>query len=375
MAKTINERLADQMIRRHLFVQRVTNREVKKILDLWSRLRPDLIGRLAAAMEGRDTNQPLLSNKALATLLKAIDGSLRTGLQQHFKMLQNDLADFADSEAEYYPDLLSRVVQPALSVPASSIVVPLTGAQVAAAALSTPFQGNTMLTWPESLTQWVRTLITNNVRSGYLQGKPTMQILSDVRRSLGGKGAQAVSSVVKTAVNHYSATARELTAKANSDLIEARWWLSTLDTHTSPMCQLRDRLFYPVEVKADSLGVKKLGGKPVIGSQYGAGPGKLHYCCRSTETWKIRGVKDLPDSVRPALNSTAAGLFSTQVPASTSFMDWVQNQPRYVLEQLYGAQRADQILKGVKVPTMFNDNGAMMTINQLKDKGLWRDND
>lgn len=369
--RTANERLADLMIRRHLFVQRVTNREVSKILDMWSRLRPDIVGRLAALIDGHTS--PLISDKQLTPLLRGIDGTIRTGLRQHFNALQTDMADFSTSEADFYPSTLAQAVQPGLTVPAASFVAPITGAQVTAAALSVPFQGNTMVTWPESLTEWTKTLITNNVRSGFLQGKPTQQILRDVKQSLGGKGAQAISSVVKSAVNHYSATARELTAKANSDLIEARWWLSTLDTHTSPMCQLRDRLFYPVDVKATSLGSAKVGGKATPGTQYGAGPGKLHYCCRSTETWKIKGVKDLPDSVRPALKQTAAGLFSEQVPASTSFFDWVQRQPRYVLEQLYGVQRADQILRGLKVPQMFNDNGAMMTIDQLKSKGLWAD--
>ncbi|ANY30006.1 capsid and scaffold protein [Escherichia phage Pride] len=36
-------------------------------------------------------------------------------------------------------------------------------------------------------------------------------------------------------------------------------------------------------------------------------------------------------------------------------------------------QRADQIMRGVKVPKMFTDSGELMTIAQLKNRGLWRD--
>lgn len=372
MASTVNQRLADLMIRRHLVVQRLTNHEVAKILDLWSKLRPNLAGQLYAALDQNKSR--LITDKALRALLRGVQGTVNTALRQHFAVLADDLEEFAADEATFYPRAVQQSLAPALTAaPAVSVVAAVTGAQVAAAAASLPFQGNTMLTWPEAMGEWMRTLITNTARAGYLQGKPTRDIVNDVMRSVGGKGAQGISSVVKSAVNHYSATARELTAKANKDLIEARRWLSTLDTHTSPMCQLRDRLFYPLEVTDESLGSVKVGGKGVPGSMYGSGPGKLHYCCRSTETWKIKGVEDWPDSKRPALKVDAGRWLTETVPSSTSFFDWVQRQPRSVLEELYGVQRADQILKGMKVPTMFNDRGEMMSIAELKAKGLWDD--
>lgn len=366
MAKTINQNLADRMIRRHIFVQRLSNEQARKMLALWEKLRPTIAGKLAELLDGKST----MSNKSIDTMLRGLDGTLRVALREDFKALQKELDEFADLEAEFLTDTLTAALQPALSIPAVQVVSAVTGAQIAASALANPFQGNTLVQWPESLTEWAKTQISNNVRAGFLQGKPTADIIRDVKQSLGGRSAQAISSVVKSAVNHYAATAREVMVKSNDDILDARQWLSTLDSHTSPMCQLRDRLVYPVKVKAGTLGLRK--GKTVPGSQYGAGPGKLHYCCRSTETWQVKGFEDWPEGKRPALKSTEKGLFSEQVGAQTDFFSWVQRQPRDVLEALYGVQRADQILKGVNVPKMFNDKGELMTIEQLKNKGLWK---
>lgn len=367
MAIRSNQVMADRMIRRHIFVQRLSNEQARKILKLWDRLRPTIAGALAELLDGKTT----LNNKQLSTLLKGLEGTIRTELREDFRALAKDMEDFAQSEADFLGDTLAKAIQPALSIPAVEVIAPVTGAQIAAAAMANPFQGNTLVQWPDALTEWAKTQISNNVRAGFLQGKPTIDIIRDVRQSLGGRSAQAISSVVKSAVNHYAATAREVMVKANDDILEGRQWLSTLDTHTSPMCQLRDRLKYPMKVKTATLGQRD--GKDVPGSQYGAGPGKLHFCCRSTETWIVKGMSKWPKGKRPALKQTEAGLFSEQVSAQTDFFSWVQRQPRYVLEQLYGVQRADQILKGLNVPKMFNDRGELMTIQQLKDKGLWND--
>lgn len=367
MPRKINQRLADRMIRRHIFTQRLSNEQARKVLAMWQKFRPTLLGKLTELLEGKKS----MSNKALTTLLTQIDKTVKTELRDEFKVLAEGLAEFADTEAEYLTDTLTAALQPALSVPAVEVVGVVTGAQIAATAMKNPFQGNTLMQWPDSLSEWTRTQISNQVRAGFIQGKPTMQIIADVKRALGGRSAQAISSVVKSAVNHYAATARELMVKANDDILDGRQWLSTLDTHTSTLCQLRDRLFYPVDVTPETKG--KRDGKMVAGSQYGAGPGKLHYCCRSTETWKVKGMEDWPSGKRPALKAEAGKLLSEQVSAKTDFFSWVQRQPRHILEELYGVQRADQILRGVKVPTMFNDAGELMTIQQLKNKGLWSD--
>jgi hypothetical protein len=69
-----------------------------------------------------------------------------------------------------------------------------------------------------------------------------------------------------------AATARQEFAQANSDIVKAKQWSSTLDTHTSQWCIIRDRKLYTLD------------GKPLGHAiPYLRGPGKIHFCCRSGE--------------------------------------------------------------------------------------------
>lgn len=366
--QTSNQKLADRMIRRQLFAHRFSNKQADEMIKLISKMRPDLLGKLVAALEKSGLKGPSVTDAQVRSALSSADSYIKTYLTDIFKVLKGNLAEFAGVEAEFYADALSGALPDAIRpiVPVATV----TGAQVSAAALAMPFQGNTLLKWPESMAQALRNLITNQARNGLLRGASYEDIAREVVNSATGQTMRSVAAVTKSAVNHYAATARDLTAAANADIIDGRQWLSTLDTHTTPMCQLRDRLMYPLEVDASTLG--KADGNKVAGSQYGAGPGRLHFCCRSTETWKIKswrelGIKasEMPEGTRPALDGS--------VSSGTRYVDWVQRQPRHVLEEIYGIQRADQILKGLKVPQMFNDNGGLFTIEQLRDRVLWRD--
>ncbi|WP_218210267.1 hypothetical protein, partial [Ursidibacter maritimus] len=128
-----------------------------------------------------------MNNKALTTLLMQLDKTVKTELRAEFKVLAESLQEFADTEADYLADTLTAAIQPAVAVPAVEVVGVVTGAQIAATAMKNPFQGNTMMQWPDSLSEWTRTQIGNQVRAGFIQGKPTMEIIADVRRALGGR--------------------------------------------------------------------------------------------------------------------------------------------------------------------------------------------
>lgn len=373
MPTKLTTKLADLMLRRHILVQRVATGQVKGLLDKVGALRPKVLGQLTAAMMESKATPPFMSAAQLRKILDSVDVTLRPGLTMAFNTLSEDLTKFAAQEAAFYPNAITQAIKPVLATSATPVVA-ATGAQVVAAATSEPLQGSLLSKWADKLTETAKQMITGHIRSGYLQGKPTAEIIKDVKGTYDGKFSQGVASVVRSAVNQVSANARELTAKANSDIIDCRWWLSTLDSHTTTMCQIRDRLFYPNQVDASTVGcTDRQLTKQVAGTAYGAGPGKLHFCCRSTETFDIKALSDWPEGLRPALKDDVNGYGTEQVKASTTYFDWVQRQPRHILEDIYGIQRADQILRGVQVPTMFTDKGEMMTIAQLKAANIWLD--
>jgi hypothetical protein len=98
--------------------------------------------------------------------------------------------------------------------------------------------------------------ITNAVRSGFLQGETVEQIVKRRRHAARNREDGVINAsrrdlavVARTAVNHMAATARQEFAQANSDIVKAKQWSSTLDTHTSQWCIIRDRKLYTLDGK------------------------------------------------------------------------------------------------------------------------------
>jgi len=205
--------------------------------------------------------------------------------------------------------------------------------------------------------------VVNAVRRGYLLGDTTETIARQVRgiASKGYKdGALQLSrtnaaSITKTSVNHLAATARTNFAEANGDVLKGKQWLSTLDNKTTPTCIIRDRLRY-------TLDNKPVGHKV----PYLQGPGKIHFCCRSTETlitksWRELGIDsdELDEGTRASMDG--------QVPADTTYLDWLARQSPQRQDEILGPERASLYRSGeLKLGEMFTDKGEWISLAHLK---------
>jgi hypothetical protein len=205
--------------------------------------------------------------------------------------------------------------------------------------------------------------VRNAIRSGFVEGRTTAQIVTDIR---GTRAAQyqdgllqrprrELEAVVRTALSHTSAVARDLMAEANSDLVKAERWVSTLDGRTSPMCRLRDGLKY-------TAGDHKPIGHTV---PWGNGPGRLHFSCRSTSVPVIKSWRELgidADELPPGTRASLAG----QIPADTTYAQWLAKQPAWRQEEILGPTRAALVRNGgLALPDLYTANGVPLTLKQL----------
>lgn len=235
-----------------------------------------------------------------------------------------------------------------------------------AAAMARPFQGRLLSEWASDLEADRLRRITNTVRQGFLLGDTNEQQIARKIRGHVSKGFQDgalqmsranAASIAKTAVGHLAATARESFASANNDLIKGKQWLSTLDNRTTPQCRIRDRLKYT------------LNNKPVGHSvPYLQGPGKIHFCCRSTETFILKSAKELGIDVRdisPAERASMDGV----VAGDTTYREWFLRQPYTRQKQIVGETRAKLIRDGGMSPDEFyTDKGEWLTLKQLRER-------
>lgn len=130
---------------------------------------------------------------------------------------------------------------------------------------------------------------------------------------------------------------------------------STLDNKTTPTCIIRDRLRY-------TLNNKPIGHKV----PYLQGPGKIHFCCRSTETlitksWRELGIdsEELDEGIRASMDG--------QVPADTTYLEWLARQSPQRQDEILGPERAALYRAGeVKFGEMFTDKGEWISLARLK---------
>ncbi|MDU2488377.1 MAG: hypothetical protein E7D17_12350 [Citrobacter freundii] len=359
MVRSVNDRLQDETIAHGLYVTRYGNGVARRMVALLSKMDNDLAARLLVLLDGKRADT--YSARRLASLLAGVRDLNQQAYEPVNDALARELRRYVEYEAGYQLDLFSSIIpkQILTHVPLQSIAPE----QVYAAAVAQPFQGRLLKEWGQKLEADRLDKITNAVRSGFLQGETVEQI---VRRVAGTPNLNREDGVIhasrrdlavvtRTAVNHMAATARQEFAQTNSDIVKAKQWSSTLDTHTSQWCIIRDRKLYTLD------------GKP-LGHvvPYLRGPGKIHFCCRSCEILITKSWEEMQIASGELSNATRASM-DGQVPAHTSYAEWLVRQPYARQEQVLGVTRVRMLRDGkITVPEMFNDAGEFLTLDELR---------
>jgi len=175
-----------------------------------------------------------------------------------------------------------------------------------------------------------------------------------------------VMTLVRTSINQVANTASQHVYEANQDITKKYRYVATLDTRTSAICRANDGREF----------------------EYGKGPAPpLHFSCRSTTVpvidYEGLGFSPPPPGKRASMKG--------QVPADTSYGEWLYGQPKTVQEDVLGSKtkyfqtivRKDTsklIQQGVKPDTarkraardamakLVRDDGSELTLEQLRKR-------
>ncbi|CNE42120.1 hypothetical protein [Yersinia intermedia] len=356
---TINERLRDEVIAHSLFQSRYATGVARQMVKVLNDSDAELSTRLLVALESVNPNN--ITVKRLESLLTSVREVNKQAINATYMSLTDELVDFAGHEVGYQLSLFDSLLPaPVLNrFPLASI----THEQVYAAAMAKPFQGRLLRDWAGNIADDRMTRIINTVKNGYLLGDTIEQIVRKVRGSRAKNYRDGVieatrknvTAIVKTAITHVAAVARDKFADSNTDILDAKQWLSTLDNKTSHTCIIRDRLTYT------------LSGKP-IGHKvpYLQGPGRIHFCCRSMETLITKSWREIGIDIDEMDEGTRASM-DGQVPAGTTYSEWLQRQSYRRQVQVLGEIRARLINEnGMRVDEFFTDKGEWLTLNQLQ---------
>lgn len=359
-----NQRLRDAAIDHQIDLTHVANGMVRKIMSLLNKADAELFARLTVALQTMDPES--FTVQRLEGLLLSIRDLNSAAYERVRQAVEYDMRELADIEAEFQGALLDKV--PPIRIPTAAVA----SDHVYAAVMARPFQGRLLREWAMSIGEARMARIRDNIRLGYMQGETVDQMVRRIRGTKAKGYSDGIieidrrnaEAVVRTAVSHTAAVAREQIFKANSEVIKAVQWVSTLDSRTTEDCRVRDGLRFTL------LEHKPIGHSIPWCTDKGCGPGQAHWNCRSSavpvlKSWQEMGI-DAQD-VEPETRSSMDGM----VPAGTTYAEWFAAQPAARQDEIVGPTRGRAFREGkVSFDRFYNEKGRWMTLEQLRRRGI-----
>jgi hypothetical protein len=359
---SVNARLRDRALDHEVDRRRYSQSILRRIIAVLNRSDARLMAQLAEALMRVDATA--FTVERLEALLGAVRATNAAATREAFALLESELREVAEVESLAAGSALRATIPAAVAVHAPVVSVP---AEVAyAAAMARPFQGRLLSGWAANVEARRMEAVRNAVRAGFVEGRTTAEVIKTIRgtKALGyadgvlDRPRREVATIVQTALSHTAQMARRESYKANADLIAGVQWVSTLDTRTSPECAIRDGLIYDAETFAPL-------GHSVPWLE---GPGRLHFNCRSVDvpvlkSWKELGIDadELPAGTRASMDG--------QVPADTTYGDWLLRQSAERQDEILGPARGALLRDGrLKLPDFYDGKGAPLTLAELRAK-------
>lgn len=351
---TVNTELLDAIIRHQIGLLRVAGSIRKRILALLDAVEKDIrdvIERRLASAEAGLTPRNIQRLQVLERIITRIRADSWDKIDE---ALVEEMRDIAKHEPEFMSQAI-KTVSPVV------IDVAMPDAALLRSLVTTnPFEGKVLKQWTRDLRKADLDRILGAIKIGMVQGESNVDIARRVVGSvkLGGvDGAteltrQQLTSLSRTAVNHFSNAAKREFYKANSKYFQEELYVATLDARTTPVCRANDGKTFPV----------------------GKGPiPPLHFNCRSTRVPVIdpdilgqrpakpfterqivgefaakKGLSAktrdaLPRGMKKEYDKYAAKRvreLTGRVPDSTSYQVWLGRQSKSFQNEILGLTRA-----------------------------------
>lgn len=382
---TSNDDYFDATLRHQIGLRRYSAGLTKRVADLLARADADLTEKLKtrlARFEGRDIDW---TGDRWTVLLKDIREARAVALAEVRKVAREELTALGPMEAA------REVGQLEAAIPIEISFATVAADQLRAITSSRPFHGRLLRDWFKELEQRDAARLIQAIQIGMTEGEPIPDI---VRRVVGTKAnryadgilsitRRDATTIVRTAVNHVSNTAREYVWEANQELIAARIWRSTLDGRTSAVCRARDGLAAPVgdnplpagfqllkpttlrppaHMNCRSVMVAFLDGDALVGNR----PFVTDTRTREKREVDFRAIaketgKDIKDVRRDWVTKNVG-----RTPQSTSYQDFLARQSAEFQDDVLGKTKGKLFRTGkITVQEYVDRNGNELTLSQL----------
>jgi hypothetical protein len=252
-----------------------------------------------------------------------------------------------------------------------------------------PFQGRFLKEWADSTARADLTRIHQQIRIGMVQGESSRDIAN---RVFGDRGAMKttraqVEAVTRTVINHVSNAAQQEFLRANSDLFDLERIVATLDARTTPVCRSEDGKEYPVgkgprppfHVACRTISVGVLSGEVIGERPFKAGTEQqmLREYSAANGLGKLKSRDALPRGHKSKFDAFARRRMrelTGQVPAKTTYQEWLSRQPAEIQDDILGPTRGKLFRDGgLKLDRFVNRDGDELTLDELRrrNRAAW----
>jgi SPP1 gp7 family putative phage head morphogenesis protein len=378
---TANETYFDAAIRRAVQVRRFQAGEVKRMISLLEEADRELVRKLRRRLPGVGS----FRTNRFQELLKSVREDRDLLMRKFRGKLNADLPGLARTEAD------AEIAMMDAAIPVEVGFASVDMHQLRAAISSKPFNGKLLREWHQSLKMADRRNLEQAIRLGVVQGEsvPTMvQRVAGTRAANFRDGVLSITrrnaeAVVRTAVNHTSNQARQLVHEANSDIVTAERWVSTLDGRTSPICRSRDGKVAPVgnnPLPPDAIPLHPSSARPpahvgcrsvmvaIFGTEFVAPERPF---VRDTRTGRRRQLDFRKEARRTGRSVQAVRKEWTdanigRVPAKTTYQQWLNRQPAGFQDEVLGKTKGALFRRGdLKIDQFVDRAGNELSLSQL----------
>jgi hypothetical protein len=356
---SVNDAVFEESVSHAINLRRYENYIVVLMIAVLNRSDARLFAQLTLAL-GQITPATFTMQR-LELLLSAVRATNAGAYALLGRELSDELRKFVSVEAAYQRKMLLSFV------PVEVNIATLNAEQIYAAAMARPFQGGLLKGFLADLEAAKAKKIRQTIAQGFVENRTTDQIIRDLRgtRTQGYADGLLETSrkdtaiVVRTALAHMAGFVQDRTTEANTDIIKATVWHSTLDARTTiHICVPRDLKQYTPDTH------QPIGHSlPWLG-----GPGRAHWGCRSAQAYVLKsnaelGIPGLDVKLPDGTRASADG----QVPAGLSYSDWLMKQSAARQDSVLGPVRGKMLRDGeITMDKLFNAKGRYLSLSELE---------
>lgn len=354
---TVNKKLFDRTVRHLLYLTKLSTQEAKWLVEKFKgEMFDDVVSEVMTATERAKnlsaSEGPILSKQqteAIDRMSERIADKINSALKGVEKDFKKRMEELGMQEVEFNQKLLQKTVPVELSLDTP------TSNQIRSILDNQPFAGRKMDEWFSSIGDSTRKNVTQEVRTGMVNGESIDDIVRRIRGTRSNNFTDGVlntttrhaRTLARSSVIHTSNHAAQQLYSQNSDVVKGVQWVATLDTNTCETCADLDGEIY----------------KPTEGERPPVHPGCRCFMAPVTRSWKEMGYD------KSELDAGTRASMSGEVPGSMTYNEWLKKQPDSVVKEALGPTKAKLFKEGnLSISNFVSRKGDILTLKQIRKK-------